>query len=288
VVLREEAALGEAPAWDARRRQLVWVDIPAQLVHRFDPATGVDVVQDVGRAVGAALPSSDGSLLLATADGFWRLEDRSDPTLIAAVEADRPETRMNDAKCDSLGRAWGGTIALDLTPRAGSLYCLDGRDVTQVRSGFTVPNGLGWTPDANGMWLIDSFADGISLYGFDLATGHLGDRRGFIPIPREIGLADGMCVDAAGGVWVALFGGGALHRYTAEGQLDLRAVMPVTHPTSCAFGGDQLDVLYITTGRSNESGLLEPEQLVEQPYAGSVFACRPEVPGLPVGQYRAG
>nr|MDQ2960196.1 SMP-30/gluconolactonase/LRE family protein [Candidatus Dormibacteraeota bacterium] len=172
VVLRDEAVLGEAPAWDERRRQLVWVDIPAQLVHRFDPASGIDVAHDVGRAVGAALPCTDGSLLLATADGFWRLEDSADPTLIAAVESDRADTRMNDAKCDPAGRAWGGTIALDLTPAAGSLYCLDGRDVTQVRSGFTVPNGLGWSPDATGMWFIDSFADGISQYVFDLATGH--------------------------------------------------------------------------------------------------------------------
>ncbi|MGZ8623328.1 MAG: SMP-30/gluconolactonase/LRE family protein, partial [Actinomycetota bacterium] len=204
-VLDARADLGEAPTWDARTRRLIWVDITQGLVHRFDPATGGDVSVDVGEPLGAAVPSTSGSLALATRAGFSLLDPETGHIeSIADVETDVPETMMNDGKCDAAGRFWAGTKDVEGYRPVGSLYRM-GSDHLPVRvlTGITNSNGLGWSPDQATMYYIDSATYGIDAFDFDAGTGSVSRRRRLVEFPKGWGLPDGMTVDEEGSLWVA-------------------------------------------------------------------------------------
>jgi sugar lactone lactonase YvrE len=282
VILRARAAVGEGPVWDERTNTLIWVDIMRHAVHVFDPASGSDRAVDVGQPVGAAALREGGGLVLALRDGFALMDASLDGDIrwIARVEDDIPTNRMNDGKCDAAGRFWAGTMAFDVTPGAAALYRLgpDG-SVTRALSDVTLSNGLDWSPDNRTMYYIDSPTHRIDAIEFDLESGRLGERRPLITIPKEVGLPDGMTVDAEGGLWVALHGGGAIHRYTSEGHLDQVINLPVKHVTCCAFGGSDYGDLYITSMTYNLP-------VDDQPLAGSLFRTRPGVRGRPSFRFR--
>ena len=285
----ESAILGEGPAWNPSRSILSWVDIPMGRVHEYEPATGNSTHRDVEGAVGAALPAEGGGYVLGTDTGFWRMDDGGSLTLIAQVEADEPDRRMNDAKPDPAGRIWGGTLAQGFAPGSGSLWRLDtDGSIERVLTGLTIPNGMGWTPDGRGMWLIDSFAYEAVLYKYDVSDGALGDRITTIPLLESEGLGDGMCVDLEGGIWIARFGGWAIDRYDVAGVRTDHVTLPVSHPTSCAFGTSDLSRLYVTTSRSTAAGPRPDDELEDQPFAGSLFSFDPPVPGAPVALARIG
>jgi sugar lactone lactonase YvrE len=147
----------------------------------------------------------------------------------------------------------------------------------------TISNGLDWNLDATRLYYIDSITQRIDAIDFDLDRGRLGRRRPFAAIAAENGLPDGLCVDADGGVWVALFGGGALRRYLPDGRCDAHISLPVTNPTSLTFGGRDLRDLYVTSARHR----LTPEQLGREPLAGSLLRLRPGVAGRPTGIFGA-
>jgi sugar lactone lactonase YvrE len=176
--------------------------------------------------------------------------------------------RMNDGACDPQGRFWAGTMAHDESPGAGVLYRLelDGR-CTTVLAGLTISNGIGWSPDGTAMYLSDSGTGTIERFDFDGATGDIVGRRVIVEISEPGVAPDGLTVDAEGGIWVALWDGGAVRRYTSEGSLLATVPVPVDRPTSCAFGGPDLTTLFITTARHG----LDETALARQPDAGRVF-----------------
>jgi sugar lactone lactonase YvrE len=284
VALDAHAALGEGPVWDDASGTLIWVDILGQAVHRFDPASGRDRVADVGQPVGAAALRNDGrGLVLALRDGFALLDEASGQVeLVAPIEADVPTNRMNDGKCDPLGRFWAGTMAFAETPGVGALYRLDpDLQAHRMLSGVTVSNGLDWTADRRQMYYIDSPTRGIDVFDFDLRLGTLGERRRFITIPPEAGVPDGLTLDADGAIWVALHRGASVARYTPDGDLDQIIRLPTSMVTSCTFGGPDLGDLYIT---SMTFGMSDEERRA-QPLAGALFRCRPGVRGLPARRF---
>jgi sugar lactone lactonase YvrE len=188
--------------------------------------------------------------------------------------------RSNDAKADPAGRMWLGTMAYDETPGASALYRLDSGAAGPVRvlGGVTISNGLGWSSDAKTMYYIDTPTGWIDAFDYDLETGELANRRGFAQIPAGAGSPDGMTTDADGGVWVALWGGGAVRRYRQDGSLDRVVEVGTPNVTSCAFAGADLDLLVITTATANE-----PDA---GPRAGLTYAHRPgDVVGTPVDRY---
>jgi sugar lactone lactonase YvrE len=268
----ERALLGEGPVWDAALDELVWVDIEGGLVHRQGPGEAV-VSIDVGQPIGCAVPRTAGGLALALRDGFALMPPGGTPRLVAPVEQERPDTRMNDGACDSRGRLWAGTMSLRGDTRRASLYRLDADlTVTRVLPGLSISNGLGWSPDDRHMYHVDTPRERIDVYEFDAERGVIGARRAAIPVAAERGRPDGLAVDAEGGIWVALWGGGAVQRYSPEGRPDVRIELSVSQVTSCCFGDSDLGTLYITTAARGTS---------REPLAGSVFSCRPGVQGLP-------
>ena len=202
------ATIGEGPVWDDRSRRLLWVDIPAGLVHRLDPTTGESSSLEVGQPVGAVGLGADGGLVAAVKDGFGFFAPGSATmSRLLPVERSLTGNRMNDGKCYSRGRFWAGTMAVDHTLEAGTLYRLErtnGDDaVTAIFSGITVANGLDWSPDNRLMYYIDSPTQRIDVFDFDEESGALVNRRAFVEIPVADGMPDGMTVDAEGHLWVA-------------------------------------------------------------------------------------
>lgn len=267
------ALLGESPVWDAARGELVWVDIERGLVHRRRP-DGAEASFHVGQPVGCAVPRAGGGLALALRDGFALVPaSGGPPRLAAAVEQHRSDTRMNDGGCDSRGRLWAGTMSLAGDTRTAALYRLDADlTVTRVLPGLSISNGLAWSPDDQLMYHVDTARRRIDVYEFDADDGAIRCRRAAIAVAPEHGRPDGLTVDADGGIWVALWEGGALQRYSPDGRLDARVEIPVSRVTSCCFGDPDLGTLYVTTASRG---------VEHEPLAGSVFAYRPGVNGLP-------
>jgi sugar lactone lactonase YvrE len=271
-----QASLGEAPLWDARSGNLVWVDIFPGIVHVMAPSGRAVASYAVGHPVGSAMPADGGGWLLADARGFSLLHPDGRVDVVLDMLADRPHFRCNDAKCDPRGRAWAGTVAADMAPGTGGLYRLDpGPVAVQVLDGLTVANGIGWSPDHRTLWFADSGDRCIRGFDYDVATGELGTRRHAIPLGEAPGVADGLCVDDEGGVWVGLWGGSGVHRYTPDGRLDTVIEVPASQVTSCTFGGAGGTTLFITTARIG----LAPDALEREPHAGDLFVVEPGVSG---------
>jgi sugar lactone lactonase YvrE len=269
------ATLGEGPVWDDQDQALYWVDIPEGRVHRMD-AGGSFTSWDVGGRASAVVPRASGGLVLAVSDGFAVLDPASGAvTPLAPVEADRPETRMNDGSCDRAGRFFAGTMADDERPGFGSLYRLDpDLTLTTLVTGVGTSNGIGWSPDERLMYYIDSQAYQVDVFDYDPATGEIDGRRAFAAVGGGDVMPDGLTVDADGGVWVAVWGGGALLRHDPDGRLRESVELPAGHVTSCAFGGPELDQLYIST--ADGPGTL----------GGALFVCQPGVTGQPSYPFR--
>lgn len=267
--------LAEGPFWDAAAGGLYWVDILAGRVH-FTDGDGGQRSWDVGQPVGAAAARAGGGLVLAVRDGFLTLDLTAGETaVLAEVERDRPGNRMNDGACDRAGRFFAGTKAEDDEPGVGALYRLDPDGlVTQVIGGVTISNGLGWSPDERLMYYADTPTGRVDVFDYDPATGSPAGRRPFATIDKPGASPDGLTVDAEGGVWVALWGGSAVHRYTPDGRLDRVLDIPAVNVTSCAFGDRGLDTLYVTTAAGPDAD------------RGALYSCLAGVTGQPAHPYR--
>lgn len=274
--------LGEGPRWDAAAGVLVRVDILGGLVLLADAEGARLATHPIGRHVGAALPAEGGGWLLAAREGFAVLAPDGAVRPLLAVLADRPDLRYNDAACDPAGRAFAGTMAYDRTPGAAVLHRLDpGPRATAVLDRLTISNGLGWSPDGLTMYAVDS--DPGVVRAFDYAPDQGTPSRGrtlLEDLPG--GVPDGLCVDGDGCLWVAVNGGGAVHRYTPAGALDAVVGLPVPQVTSCCFGGPAGDRLFVTTAREG----LDPGEAARQPLAGALFAVDPGVSGPPATPWR--
>lgn len=270
--------LGEAPLWDERTGEVVFVDILAGVVHRFDPQTGFDRPLDVGQPVGCAVTRATGGYGLAVRDGF-AVADNHDMRILAPVETDRPDNRMNDGACDSRGRFWAGTMSTTEEPSAGSLYRLDpSGEVTTVLDGVTISNGIAWSPDDQLMYYVDTPTMGVDVFDYDATTGTVTNRRRLVTIEEGAGFPDGLVVDTDGCLWLGLWEGWSVRRYSPTGEMLGRLDVPVARVTKAAFGGPDLADLYVATAASEDSDPSEP-------LAGGLFQARPGAKGLPSNQF---
>jgi sugar lactone lactonase YvrE len=269
VAVRANAKLAEGPRWDAAARRLLWVDIEGCKLHVVEG--GEDRAIGLEAMVCAAAPTSGGAVLVALADRLV-LVDLADESVCTLVRLPHgPALRSNDGACDAAGRFWIGTMALDQTPGAGALYRYDGT-LQRVLDGVTLSNGIGWTRDHTQMYYIDSPVQRVDLFGFELASGRVDDRRPFVSIDESDGIPDGLTVDDEGGVWVALYGGSCIHRYDESGRLDAVLEVPAENVTSCCFGGDDGRSLFVTTAAPD----------------GNVYVTQPGVSGPPAHVFHSG
>ena len=277
--------LGEGARWDARRGELLHVDIVDGRVYRdrVDDDGALTPVRDyqLPGTVGAIAPvEGDEGWLLASNRGFVHLSP--DGALRPLAEVAPEGTRMNDAACDPQGRFWAGTKADDNHAGGGALYRLD-RDgqVDLMLDDLTISNGLGWSPDGATMYLADTIPRVIHAFSFDGERGAISDGRVLVTVSEGAG-PDGLTVDAAGDLWVAVFGAGRVQRYSPDGVLREELHVPAMQTTSCAFGGPQLSLLYVTTATEDWSD----EQRRAEPAAGLVYRFRTDATGRPAAPFR--
>ncbi|MCX5523855.1 SMP-30/gluconolactonase/LRE family protein [Streptomyces bobili] len=246
VAVRAEASLGEGPTWDPATGRLLWLDILGSRLHGYDPATGRRTVRGTEQHVGAAKPRAGGGLVLNLRDGVGLLDE--DGSFRWFHHEPVPGRRANDAAVAPDGSLWVGTMRYDEAPGGGTLSRVTGDgSVSVVLDDVAVSNGTGWSPSGTLMYYIDSPTRRVDV--FDHADGRVTNRRPFVEIEDGAGFPDGLTVDAAGCVWVALWAGGAVRRYTPEGVLDRVIELPTPLVTACAFGGADLTDLYVTTAR---------------------------------------
>jgi len=269
--------------WSVQEQVLYWTDNVERCIHRFDPSDGHDEIIALSEDVMVVTLRRGGGLVLALRKSFAFLPpDAGQFQEFAEVEQDRPRNRLNDGKVDRRGRFWGASMDdKDWKNPSGMLWRLAADPGPEsVADGIVCGNGLGWSPDGRTFYLGESFRYAIFAYDFDADAGTATNKRVFAQINGG-GFPDGLTVDAEGGVWSAHNGAGKVMRYAPDGRATHVVELPVPHPTSCIFGGPDLDVLYVTTARQG----MDADDLRRHPLSGGLFAVQAPVPGLPEPSY---
>ncbi len=267
--------LAEGPVWDAGSRCLYWVDIVGQGIHRYEPATGACASHPLPDLVGFCVVAADARLVAGIGGGLYDLAFGTAGETPLVRPAMHAANRFNDGKCDPRGRLWAGTMHVEANrdhEATGALYRWRGGGLEVAQAPVSLSNGLGWSPSGDTMYFSDTHAGTVWAYDYDLATGAISHRRAFATVPVEEGVPDGLAVDAAGRVLVAIWRGGRLNVYAPDGSLEAELPVPVRNPTSCCFGGPGLATLYVTTMPSSNE---------DDPRSGSLFADARSTPGLP-------
>ncbi|SDI56524.1 Xylono-1,4-lactonase [Paraburkholderia steynii] len=274
-VWQVEAELGEGPVWQHSEGAVYFVDIKGRYLHRLSVETGEKTTWRAPSEPGFVLPLSDSTFVCGLRDGLYRFDVEDGKfSQIVSVEVDLPGNRLNDGFVDSEGHLWFGSMDDSEKKPTGSLYRLeDSGGVTMRDAGYVITNGPATSPDNQTLYHTDTLEK--TVYAFDVnELGELSRRRVFTTISGT-GYPDGMTVDVDGFVWVALFGGGRVERYSPDGALVEQVPFPCSNITKLTFGGDDLRTAYVTTARKG----LSPEDILQQPLAGGLFSFRTETPG---------
>jgi sugar lactone lactonase YvrE len=286
VVTDHVCFLGEGPVWDSKLQSICWVDIMNGQIHEFGTRGGTLKTTDVHEMVGAVALCADGNLLAALKNGLAIVDRKSGGiTPLSHPEAHLPANRFNDGKCDGEGRFWIGSMAVDETLNQGSVYVFDADGgITKKIEGTTISNGLAWNARQDTFYFIDTPTSAVVAYDYDADTANITNKRTIITFDVEVGHPDGMTIDADDMLWIAHWDGWQVSRWNpATGEKLFSLKMPVANVTSCTFGGDNFEDLYITTARK---GLAEDE-LRRQPMAGALFVWKNSgYKGLPAVEYR--
>jgi sugar lactone lactonase YvrE len=288
LVLDARNAVGESPVWRASEQALYWVDIPAGNLYRWSLDTQAVSVWHAPEMLACVAPADDGTWIAGAEHGIAELTLQENGQLgfnvLANVNHAAQGMRFNDGRCDRQGRFLAGTMLMNMaaSQTEGAVYSYNKRSTQTVEAiklldGFKTPNGMAFSPDGGTMYLSDSHPSVQLIWAFDYdtATGIPSNRRVFVDMNSVPGRPDGAAVDAEGCYWICGNDAGLVHRFTPAGRLDRSLAVPVKKPAMCAFGGAQLDTLFVTSIRP------EGIDLSDQPLAGGLFALRPGVCGLP-------
>jgi len=262
--------LGECPIWCPFERVLYWIDVARPRLWKHDPASGQSQHWSLPKPPVAIALRKSGGLLIAFRSGLM-LAEHAGAALVPLPwgTAELGEGRFNDGKVDRAGRFWIGSLDRKLRDPIGKLYRLGAAGILEaVDQGHTLSNGIGWSPDDRYLYFAETQTRNIYRYDFDLESGRVSNRIVFASVEDGPGGPDGLTVDRAGDVWSVIFDRGCINRYRPDGSLAQTLLLPVTRPTSCTFGGDGLETLYVTSARTG----LSERALAAQPQAGGVWA----------------
>ena len=288
LLINTAGKIAEGICWDEDSGMLYWIDLLENKIFAFNDGKNTLKIIDTGQNTGCIRVRERGGLIAGLQNGIYFVDIESGRlTLITDPENDRKDNRFNDGSCDCKGRFWAGTMskaldsgAGDLTPR-GALYCMETDfSVKRKISPVTISNGLGFSPDNSTMYYIDSPTNEVAAYDYHSGTAEIGNKRAAVKVAEETGMPDGLTVDSEGMLWVAMWRGGAVVRYDpADGREIGRIELPVKSVTATAFGGENMDDLFITTAR------IETD-LNKYPDAGGIFRVRVGVKGRPAYKFK--
>lgn len=270
-----KASLGECPRWDEQEQILYWLDINAGQIHRFDPATEEHSFLQFDEEIGCFSLRQQGGFIMATRSGFYLLDGWStERTFITDPEQGMDKNRFNDGRADAQGRMWAGSVYPPKDHGGASIYCLENGETTKWVDNLLTANGIAFSPDNKTFYYADTPSHAIQQCDFDLTTGTPSNCRLFHQFPHGNGRPDGAAVDSEGYYWTALYEGGRVVRLNPAGEIVQEITVPAKCPTMVAFGGEDLQTLYITTvGNRSE------QELAEYPNSGYVFKVEVDVPG---------
>ncbi len=281
VVVDTKAILGESPAWDAKTQTLYWVDILGKKLYSFNRKDSVIQLEDF---IGCVAPCADGRLVLALRNGIWKLDlDTDKMTQIAVLQDESVINRFNDGKCDPAGRFLAGTMDMAERQASGSLYSFahDGK-IQKLLTGLRISNGMAWSPDHKTFYFIDTPTRVVKAFDYDIETGAIANPRTAIEIPGELGSPDGMTSDTQGHLWIGMWGGAQVTCWDAGNSRLLEQVkLPALNVTSCVFGGNDLNELYITTARKG----LDAKAIKDYPFSGGLFRLQTGTTGMPTFEF---
>lgn len=285
LVLDAKATLGEGSIWQPNENKLYWIDIEGKTLHIYDPVSKEDKILPLGSRVGTVVPLQGGGAVVALQSGIQKIDTKTGRlSFITNPLPDTVNLRYNDGKCDPAGRFWVGTLALDSRRRGAVLWRLDkDKSVHLMLDSVSISNGIVWTADKKTMYYNDTPTGTVQGFDYDDKTGAITNRRIAVKIPRGMGSPDGMTIDADGNLWVALWGGGCVGKFNPlTGELLQKVTVPAPNVSSCAFGGKNLETLYITTARA----WVNADKLKEFPSSGGLFSVKPGVRGVPAEFYK--
>ncbi len=273
------AQLGEGAFWNHESQEFYWVDILGKQLHIYDPVTQQNRSIETPSRVGTVVPKNDSTAIVALDDGAYLLNiNNGDIAQLSDVEKEMSINRFNDGKCDPNGNLWVGSMNLKEEMPSGSVYKISEKgDTTTMIDSVTISNGIVWTKDGGTMYYIDTPTAQIRAYDYDMDTATISNMRVAVEVPPSLGFPDGMAIDEEDKLWVGLWNGNSVARFDPlSGTLISKIEVPAHNVTACAFGGPELDKLYITTASVD----MTEEEKEMYPLAGSIFVADPGVRGV--------
>lgn len=274
-----EAQLGEGAFWNYKTQELYWIDIEGKKLNIYNPKSKTNKVIKTDSRIGTVVPVNETEVLTALEDGVYKTNvTTGTSTLFTNMTDVLKERRLNDGKCDPSGRFWVGSMHLKQETGKAKLFAIDetGKLTVKIDS-VTISNGIVWTANKKTMYYIDTPTSTIKSYDFDNTTGTISNGKIAVEIPISLGFPDGMAIDSEDMVWVGMWNGNAVIRFNPKtGKVIQKIEVPAHNITSCAFGGKNLDELYITSARVD----MTDEELIKYPLSGSVFKVIPGVKGV--------
>ncbi|MBI3151852.1 MAG: SMP-30/gluconolactonase/LRE family protein [Chloroflexi bacterium] len=282
LILDAKATLGEGPAWDEKTQTLYWVDILEKRIY-----AGTELLAQLDDLIGCLAPQKNGNLILGLSGvksraSFVDFRPASSQQTVLAAVSEFAKNRINDGKCDPVGRFILGTMDMNEKDPSGSLYSFDGKQVTRLLDGICISNGLAWSPDYKTFYYIDTPTREVKAYDYDLETGSISSPREAIRVPESLGWPDGMTSDIEGNLWIAMWGGAQVTRWNPNtGQLLEQIPVPALQTSSCVFGGKDRNELYITSARKGMS----EEDLKKYTLSGGLFRVVTKFEGMPTFEF---
>ncbi len=270
---------GEGAFWNYKTEELFWVDIDGKKVNIYNPETKSNKSIPTPSMVGTLVPKSENEVVVALEDGIYILNtENSQFSLLTNIEKEIPTNRFNDGKADPAGRLWVGSMALDEQKYAARLYMVDDAGhVEEKLDSITISNGIVWSKDNSKMYYIDTPTAKVKVFDYNNYTGEISNEKVAVEVPNSMGYPDGMTIDEDGMLWVAMWNGNAVYRFDPNTGKTLQKIeVPAHNVTSCAFGGKDLETLYITSAKVD----MTEEERQKFPLAGSIFSVVPGVKGV--------
>lgn len=272
--------LGEGALWNYKTQEFYWVDIERKTLNIYNPKTKTNKVIKTPSRVGTVVPYTKQQAVVALEDGIYKINlENGDLKQISNVESDITENRFNDGKCDPKGNLWVGSMHLkESLPNANLYKVKPNGETTKMVDSVTISNGIVWSKDTKKMYYIDTPSKSIKSYDYDIETSTISNEKIAVNIPESLGYPDGMTIDENDTLWVGLWNGNAVAQFDPKtGELISKIEVPAHNVTACAFGGENLDILYITTSTND----MTDEERKKYPLAGSIFKYKPGVKGVP-------